>query len=104
MTGVTVTLLAVGLFVAGFGTAIFLRNTLIASVDEQVEQLAPTDIASSLFDIGVDRRRPRVHEKETCRSTTHFVAIYGPDGTLRASAGGGGAPDRSFPRDHPSNP
>ena len=97
MTGVTVTLLAVGLIVAGFGTAIFLRNTLIASVDEQVEQLSPTDIASSLFDIVLTTGGVEFDEKEDVPSTTYFVAIYGPDGTLRASAGGAGAPQPVFP-------
>ncbi|MET0828956.1 MAG: HAMP domain-containing sensor histidine kinase [Microbacterium sp.] len=97
MTGVTVTLLAVGLIVAGFGTAIFLRNTLVANVDEQVQQLAPTDLASSLFEISISGADVEFDEREDVPSTTYFVAIYGPDGTLRASAGGAGAPAPVFP-------
>ncbi len=93
----TVTLLAVGLIVAGFGTAIFLRNALIASVDKQVEQLAPTDLASSVFEITTTTAGVTFDEKDDVASTTYFVAIYGPEGTLRASAGGAGAPEPAFP-------
>ena len=44
-------LLAVGLIAAGFGTAYFLRNTLIASVETQLDALARTDVAAPLLNL-----------------------------------------------------
>ena len=49
MTGVTVTLLAVGLIAAGIGTLVFLRTTLINNLDEQLGQQAAGNIANSIF-------------------------------------------------------
>ena len=97
MTGVTVTLLAVGLIVAGFGTAVFLRNALIASVAASVQQLASTDVASGLFEIDASASPVRFVTKTDVPSPPYFVAMYGPDGTLQQSAGGNGAPEPVFP-------
>jgi two-component system, OmpR family, sensor kinase len=66
-------------------------------VDEQVEQLAPTDLASGLFDIQITTGGVTFEEKDQIASTTYFVAIYDKDGALRAYAGGAGAPTPAFP-------
>jgi two-component system OmpR family sensor kinase len=97
VTGVTVVLLALGLIAAGFGTAVFLRNALVTSVDEQVQQLASTDVATGLFDIEVTADGARFTKKPDVPSSTYFVAIYGPDGSFIASAGGSGGPPPDFP-------
>lgn len=91
------TLLAVGLIAAGFGTAVFLRNTLITSVDDQLVQLVRTDVTSPLFEITTSDGRPYFVKDRTAAPTSYFVAVYNPDGTLEASAGGGGAPPPVYP-------
>lgn len=90
-------LLAVGLIAAGFGTAIFLRNTLTSSVDEQLMQLVRTDVTSPLFEITVSDGKPFFVKQRGAAPTSYFVAVYNPDGTLEASAGGGGAPPPVYP-------
>src|SRR3546814_8935658 len=60
VTGVTVGLLAIGLVAAGFGTMAFLRNTLVANLDEQLRLLAASDIADTVFKIGRASCRERV--------------------------------------------
>jgi two-component system OmpR family sensor kinase len=87
----------VGLIVAGLGTAVFLRNTLIASVSASVEQLAPTDVASGLFDIDTTSDPVDFDPKTEIASPQYFVAMYGPDGALIDTAGGNGAPEPVFP-------
>ncbi|NYE19576.1 sensor histidine kinase [Microbacterium immunditiarum] len=90
VTGVTVALLAIGLFAAGVGTQGFLREALLASLDQQLESLAPTDVASGLIDIEVDGGEVRFRAKSDAPATQYVVAIYDSDGTLRADAGGDG--------------
>ncbi len=90
VTGVTVALLAIGLFAAGVGTQGFLRNALLASLDQQLESLAPTDVASGLIDIEVDGGEVRFRAKPDAPTTQYVVAIYDSEGTLRADAGGDG--------------
>ena len=66
VTGVTVAVLALGLLVAGFGTAVFLRTAQIAERDQSISQTVTLDQASSLLDVEVvdgvadevDERRP----------------------------------------------
>ncbi len=53
VTGVTVAVLAVGLFAAGIGTMVFLRNAQVSTLDQSLKQLVTTDVASTLFDIDV---------------------------------------------------
>ncbi|WP_228479284.1 sensor histidine kinase [Microbacterium atlanticum] len=75
----------------------FLRNALVASVDEQTQQLAATDVASTLFDIEITATGPRFTKKTDVPSPSYFVAIYGPDGAFETSAGGNGGPPPDFP-------
>lgn len=95
VTGVTVALLAIGLFAAGIGTMVFLRNAQIASLDQYLLQLAPTDVVSSLMNVDVVEGVPLFTEKDV-PATQYFVAVYGPDGAFLASAGGNG-PAPQFP-------
>lgn len=98
VTGVTVILLAVGLIAAGFGTAYFLRNTLIASVESQLDALARTDVAAPLLNLTGNEGQIQIEPVENAPPTEYRVAIYGPtDGGLLATAGGRGGPDPVFP-------
>ncbi len=86
-----------GLIVAGFGTAVFLRTTLIASLDASVQQLATTDVASGLFEISTTGSEVRFTTKTDVLSPPYFVAMYSPKGILLNTAGGNGAPEPEFP-------
>lgn len=97
MTGVTVALLVVGLFAAGVGTMAFLRNTLVASQDQQLEALAPTDVAVGLIDVAVIDGEVRFTEKEDAAETQYFVALYDAKGTLRAWGGGNSESTPAWP-------
>ncbi len=97
VTGVTVGVLAVGLLVAGFGTAIFLRTTLITNVNTQVQQLAATDVASGLFTVDNSGGTVAFSVRSDVPSPPYFVAIYGPDGSKVISAGTRDAPEPVFP-------
>lgn len=98
MTGVTVILLAVGLIAAGFGTAYFLRNTLIASVESQLDALARTDVAAPLLNLTGDEGQLQIEPVESAPPTEYRVAIYGPsDGALLAEAGGRAGVDPVYP-------
>ncbi len=98
MTSVTVVLLAVGLIAAGFGTAYFLRNTLIANVETQVDALARTDVAAPLLDLYVEDGQLKTAPVENAAPTEYRVAIYGPtDGALIGTGGGRGGPQPEFP-------
>ena len=102
MTGVTVILLAVGLIAAGFGTAYFLRNTLIASVESQLDALARTDVAAPLLNLTGNEGQIQIEPVENAPPTEYRVAIYGPtDGGLLATAGGRGGPDPVYPETIP---
>lgn len=102
MTGVTVILLAVGLIAAGFGTAYFLRNTLIASVESQLDALARTDVAAPLLNLTGNEGQIQIEPVENAPPTEYRVAIYGPtDGGLLATAGGRGGPDPVYPETVP---
>ncbi|WP_240638614.1 HAMP domain-containing sensor histidine kinase [Microbacterium sp. ABRD28] len=103
MTGVTVALLVVGLFAAGIGTAIFLRNSLIASLDTQVEALAATDSAGPLIDIGVEDGVLQARAIQGAPLTDYFVAVYDRNGELLTTAGGRGGtqPQPTFPATYP---
>ena len=50
------TLLAVGLFAAGFGTMTFLRSTLYNNIDASVRGYASTDAVSGLIDVVVEKK------------------------------------------------
>ncbi len=95
VTGVTVAVLAIGLFAAGVGTMVFLRNAQISALDQYLRQLVTTDVASALFDVEVDDGIPTFGDAGG-PATQYFVAVYGPDGSFVASAGGGGG-EPAFP-------
>ncbi|MDN3496226.1 HAMP domain-containing sensor histidine kinase [Planococcus sp. APC 4015] len=97
VTGVTVAVLVIGLIAAGIGTMAFLRNTLIANLDEQLRSLAPTDVASGLIDISTPDGVVMFENKTDAPSTQYFVALYDSTGALRAVAGGDGAQEPDFP-------
>ncbi len=98
VTGVTVALLVVGLVAAGVGTAVFLRNTLVGSVDTQVDALARTEAAASLLDFTVNEGRLSVSPREEAPHVDYFVAVYDPvDGALLALVGGRGGPEPLVP-------
>lgn len=89
VTGVTVAVLAIGLFAAGVGTMVFLRETQIAALDQYLRQLVTTDVASALFDVDIEDGVP-LFTDQGGPATQYFVAVYGPDGAFIASAGGTG--------------
>jgi len=90
VTGVTVAVLAIGLFTVGMGTMIFLRGALDANLDAQVQQLGGADPAKSIFDVssGPDGKPVFTTKPSAPLDLTGvFVAVYDVDGTLLASAG-----------------
>jgi len=88
----------VGLIAAGFGTAYFLRNTLIANVETQLVALASTDVAAPLLDLDVQDGGLRAVPEPNAPPTEYRVAIYGPiEGQLLGTAGGRGGPEPVFP-------
>ncbi|GMM95477.1 hypothetical protein MTsN4n12_08850 [Microbacterium sp. MTN4-12] len=93
------TLLAVGLFAAGFGTMTFLRSTLYNNIDASVRGYASTDAVSGLIDVVVEGGQvsftPR--DEDDVPPTPYFVAVYGPEGSLEAIAGGSGGLEPDFP-------
>lgn len=101
VTGVTVAVLAIGLVVAGIGTAIFLRTTQIAALDQNLQQIVPTDIASTILDVQVVDGEAMFADAEGGTPTQFFVAVYGPDGTLLATGGGTAASPPVFPETFP---
>ncbi len=91
-------LLAVGLIAAGFGTAVFLRNTLIANVDTQIDALARTDVAAPLLEFSVADGALQTTPVDSAPLTDYFVAIYGPiAGELLGTAGGRGESEPVLP-------
>jgi len=87
VTGVAVSILALGLLATGIGTTVFLRSQLLANVDTQVSQLAGAGV-SALFDIDL-LADPAFVPKSESVPTDYFVAIYDQEGDFVASAGGG---------------
>ncbi len=97
VTGVTVALLAIGLFAAGIGTMVALRSAQIAVLDQYLQQLVPSDVASTLMNVEVIDNNAYFSVDDTAAPTQFFVAVYGPDGRFLASAGGGGGKGPDFP-------
>ncbi|WEG09864.1 HAMP domain-containing sensor histidine kinase [Microbacterium horticulturae] len=85
----TVAVLAIGLFVAGLGTLVFLRNALDGNLDAQVQQLAGADLAKSVFDIAAtdDGVTFTPNASAPVDYSGYFIAVYDADGKLVASAG-----------------
>ncbi|MEU1972904.1 ATP-binding protein [Microbacterium sp. NPDC019599] len=66
----------------------FLRNALIVSLDEQLQQLTSTDVAvNAVLEIEVSAGDVSFKRKPDA-ATDYFVAIYGPEGDFIISAGG----------------
>lgn len=95
-------MLAVGLIAAGFGTAYFLRNTLIANVESQLDALARTDVAAPLMDITFVDGQLQTTGVDNPPLTEYYVAIYGPtDGEMVGTGGGRGGPEPVYPETYP---
>lgn len=93
VTGVTVGVLALGLLVAGLGTAPILRNALIVNIDAQLPALVSTDLVSNYFTVTTEGGEAIFTPKSTPRD--FFLAVYDGDGVLRGTTGGnasGGSP------------
>ncbi|WP_298944836.1 HAMP domain-containing sensor histidine kinase [uncultured Microbacterium sp.] len=97
VTGVTVAVLAIGLFAAGLGTAVFLRNAQIAERDQSISQTVTLDQASSLLDVVVVDGVATFAAPSPLPLTTFYIAVYGPDGTRLATGG----PASQHPPDFP---
>ncbi|MXS74007.1 HAMP domain-containing histidine kinase [Microbacterium sp. TL13] len=80
VTGVTVTLLAVGLVAAGIGTLVFLRTTLINNLDEQLGQQAAGNIANSIFVTDDVEGQLTFTQVDNAPQIGSMVVVYGPDG------------------------
>jgi two-component system OmpR family sensor kinase len=84
-----VTVLALGLMAAGVGTVPILRNAMLSNVDSSLTQLAAGAVGEQLFNISSSGDAgPTFTAKAGAPRTEYYVAIYGPDGDLMASAGG----------------
>ncbi len=79
MTGVTVAVLAIGLFAAGIGTMVFLRGALQGNLDSQVQQLSSADVANTLFDAEISGATTTFTPSSTAAVVDYFVPIYSPD-------------------------
>jgi len=101
VTGVTVALLAVGLFAAGIGTMVFLRTAQITAIDEQLRSIVSTDLTSTLMTVEVDDGVPTFRVDDAAAPTQYFVAVYAPEGDLLATAGGSGGLPPEFPESFP---
>lgn len=97
VTGVTVAVLAIGLFAAGVGTMVFLRNAQIAERDQSVSQTVTLDQASSLLDVEVVDGIATFSEPATTPLTSFYIAVYGPDGTRLATGGPASGQPPEFP-------
>ncbi|MGV9194632.1 sensor histidine kinase [Microbacterium sp. MC2] len=97
VTGVTVAVLAIGLVAAGIGTMVFLRTTQITAIDQNLRQIVPTDIASTILDVEVVDGVAVFSESDSAAPTQFFVAVYGADGALLATGGGSGPAEPDFP-------
>ena len=87
MTGVTVAVLAIGLFAAGIGTMVFLRGALDGNLDSQVQQLSNANVSDRLFNTKPSGSSIAFTPTPTADVVDYFVAIYAPDGKLLATAG-----------------
>ena len=94
VTGVTVAVLAIGLFAAGVGTMVFLRNAQIAERDQSVSQRSPRRRGEAARG-GGRRRDRRVHRQ---RRDGHVVLRRGVRRRRRPPGEAGGpAPGPEFP-------
>ena len=92
--------LALGLLIAGIGTAPILRNTLIGNIDAQLPALVASDLADRFFVVEHDESGSLSFTPRPAgpRPSDYFVALYDREGTLRETVGGPrGAPAPHFP-------
>lgn len=98
VTGVTVAVLALGLFAAGIGTVPILRAALVGNVDAQLPALVSSDLADRFFDIAPDGHGGLVATERNDIRSEAFVALYDSAGKLIAQAGGSQDADQpNFP-------
>ncbi|MFT4135012.1 sensor histidine kinase [Microbacterium sp.] len=97
----TVAVLTLGLFAAGVGTMVFLRNAQEAALDDQLRSLVSNDVTSSLLDVSVDDGVPSFRLKQTAAPTQFQVAVYDAAGNLLATAGGSAGATAAFPETFP---
>jgi two-component system OmpR family sensor kinase len=96
VTGVTVGILAIGLLVAGVGTLIFLRGSLLDGISSSLLPLARTNVTSPLVSVS-DTNPPTFSHNPDAVATEYFVALYNAQGKLEITAGGNGAPPPVLP-------
>lgn len=65
---------------------VFLRNTLVDSLNASIVQLAGSDIASSVFDVSVDADGEVTFlPRDDVAATGSIVVVYGPEGDMKAT-------------------
>ncbi|WP_375294475.1 sensor histidine kinase [Microbacterium sp.] len=83
---------------AGIGTVPILRESLLNNIKSSLTQLAGTAVGEQLFNISSDGGDGRQFTpKANAPRIDYYVAVYGPDGALIATAGGRG-PEQPRPR------
>lgn len=86
------TVLALGLIAAGVGTMPILRGALLNNINSSLSQLAASAVGEQLFNIASGGEAgPVFTPKANPPRTDYYVALYGPEGDLVATAGGGGS-------------
>jgi two-component system OmpR family sensor kinase len=83
VTGVTVAVLALGLLVAGVGTAPLLRTALVANIDAQLPALVTSNLVDRYFETTYADGRTVYTATETPRDFS--VALYDAEGDLQAT-------------------
>jgi len=97
VTGVTVAVLIVGLFVAGLGTMVFLRSALDSSLDSQVRQLSNVEVWNAMFDTQTHNGETTFTPKKSTPQVDYSVAVYDGKGDRLATAGSSGPDAPVFP-------
>jgi two-component system OmpR family sensor kinase len=89
VTGVTVTLLVVGLLATGLGTMVFLRTTLLANLDTTLTPLTQGNVAANaLLETELTTSGLRFVPRDDIAPTDYSVAIYDATGARVITAGG----------------
>ena len=76
VTGVTVMVLAIGLFAAGIGTGLFLRGALIANQDAQLSERAGSNMLAGLIQVDEDENGILISLSPAAAGSDYSVAIY----------------------------
>lgn len=96
VTGVTVAVLAIGLFSAGVGAVPFLHSAFIQQIDDSLKQQASTTTPEQVFTIAEVDGQLVFTPRSTIPGTMPFTAIY-VDDQLVATAGGYGYEEPAMP-------